>query len=424
MPAEMTHSRVERAALVLIIVLVAVSLSRVRATSNASVALPTLIWYVGVIAAARLLLVRLPGRLELTPVASAVALGIALTPTHLEDVIDAPGWAAVGLMSVAGLLIGQLIHWRWSGAAMRATPMLGTAVGAVTAAVIYRDIPIFDGTSASFQWANWQEHRWRSAVMMLFAAAIGAAVESVITTAGIQVDPSSHVTIRSAAVAIAPLSVAVVCTATMIGLGTAPLGLVAVPLMAAPLVLVRVALEQQRKARAQRDSTIETFGRFTDVAGFTSGGHAERVRALCQLVARDTHTSDNQAAALGEAALLHDLGQVSLRIPIPEGATVEAAPVDQHDIAALGSQLTAIGDSSADVVSIVEHQAVPYRQVREFGEDVPMASRILKVCNAYDDFTGGRAQARPAAVERLSLGLGYEFDPEVVEVLLRVTQGE
>ena len=36
----------------------------------------------------------------------------------------------------------------------------------------------------------------------------------------------------------------------------------------------------------------------------------------------------------------------------------------------------------------VEAQTIPYRQVRELGEEVPIASRIIKVANAFDDLTG------------------------------------
>jgi response regulator RpfG family c-di-GMP phosphodiesterase len=65
---------------------------------------------------------------------------------------------------------------------------------------------------------------------------------------------------------------------------------------------------------------------------------------------------------------------------------------------------------------------VPYRQVREFGQDLPMASRIIKVTNAYDDMAGALGENDDRAMERIHLGLGYEYDPRVVESLSRVLQ--
>ena len=50
-----------------------------------------------------------------------------------------------------------------------------------------------------------------------------------------------------------------------------------------------------------------------------------------------------------------------------------------------------------------------------------MSSRIIKVANAYDDLCapGGNDDR---AMERIHLGLGYEYDPRVVDSLTRVLE--
>ena len=105
--------------------------------------------------------------------------------------------------------------------------------------------------------------------------------------------------------------------------------------------------------------------------------------------------SDRDLRDLEYAALLHDLGQISLIEPIPGGATVLAAPSDQRDIADEGARIIRHAEGLDTVADYVEAQTTPYRQVRELGEEVPMASRIIKVANAFDDLTGG--QRRPGA---------------------------
>ena len=55
----------------------------------------------------------------------------------------------------------------------------------------------------------------------------------------------------------------------------------------------------------------------------------------------------------------------------------------------------------------------------EFGQDLPMSSRIIKVANAYDDLCGPDGDDH-RAMERIHLGLGYEYDPRVVDSLTRV----
>ena len=51
--------------------------------------------------------------------------------------------------------------------------------------------------------------------------------------------------------------------------------------------------------------------------------------------------------------------------------------------------------------------------------EVPLASRIIKAVNAYDDLVGDSPEVSRhlEALERLRLGMAYEYDPTVVECL-------
>ena len=132
--------------------------------------------------------------------------------------------------------------------------------------------------------------------------------------------------------------------------------------------------------------------------------------------------SEREVLDLEYAALLHDIGQVSLSEPIP--GVPRSWP---RRPTSAGSPTTARRSSAQtgvldNVAQILEAQTTPYRQVREFGEELPVASRIIKVANAYEDLAGERPEAsrREAAMERINLGLGYEYDPAVVDSLARV----
>ncbi len=75
-----------------------------------------------------------------------------------------------------------------------------------------------------------------------------------------------------------------------------------------------------------------------------------------------------------------------------------------------------------DVAEIVAQQAEPYRRAHDVGRpEVPLAARIIKAVNAYDDLVGEshETSARLDALERLRLGMAYEYDPTVVESLSR-----
>ena len=216
------------------------------------------------------------------------------------------------------------------------------------------------------------------------------------------------------------LSIAVAVTGVLIALAAPPLGIAALPLFLIPLVLTLFAFRRYVSIRATYLQSIRTLSRLTDVAGYTPSGHSERVAALSVQVGRELGLSERELLDLEYAALLHDIGQVALVEPIPGGATVLAAPADQRRIEADTVAIVRETGVFEGAARILEHQTTPYRQVRELGEEIPLTSRIVKVVNAYEDLTAGArsARAREAAVERIYLGLGYEYDPRVVDALL------
>jgi response regulator RpfG family c-di-GMP phosphodiesterase len=132
--------------------------------------------------------------------------------------------------------------------------------------------------------------------------------------------------------------------------------------------------------------------------------------------------SDAELRDLEYAALMHDIGQLSLPEPIPGGATVVAAPADQRRIAGLGADVIRQTGVLDEVAHIVDKQAEPYRRAHErMREDIPLASRIIKAVNAYDDLVGDSFETgrRLEAIERLRLGMAYEYDPMVVDSLAK-----
>jgi acid phosphatase family membrane protein YuiD len=218
------------------------------------------------------------------------------------------------------------------------------------------------------------------------------------------------------------LTAALSTTGALIALAERPLGIIAIPLFLFPLLLTQFAVRRYATVRATYRQTIRALSRLTEIGGYTEVGHAARVAKLSTSIGRDLGLSEREVLDLEYAALLHDIGQVSLTEPIPRGATVMAAPADQRRIAHDGAEIVRQTGVLDTVAQILEAQTTPYRQVREFDEVLPVASRIIKVANAYEDFAGERpgASRRESAMERINLGLGYEYDPAVVDSLARV----
>jgi len=125
------------------------------------------------------------------------------------------------------------------------------------------------------------------------------------------------------------------------------------------------------------------------------------------------------------AALIHDIGQLSLHDPIPGGATVLVSPEDQRRIAALGAEVIEQADMQDSVAEIVRRQSDSYGgPAGSRGQQPvpPLRSRIIRAVNAFDDLVGNSADAGRAAavIDRLRLDASAEYDPDVVAALGRI----
>lgn len=237
----------------------------------------------------------------------------------------------------------------------------------------------------------------------------------------------------------------VYAAAVVLALAVAVAGPWALPSLGVPLLAAQVSARRCAVLRATDRQTVASLARATEIAGYTPPGHARRVARLGQEVARELGLSERARTVLESAALLHDVGQLSLVEPCPGGATEPLSAPEAQRIARLGGAVVRQTGISAEVALVVERQAAPYREQ-------PLAARILRVVNAYADLTGdlgapcgggaavaGRPRGgedgsagpdpglddevtggSPRAMERLWLGTEREYDPVVVAALARV----
>ncbi|MFF5974319.1 HD domain-containing protein [Streptomyces sp. NPDC012769] len=206
---------------------------------------------------------------------------------------------------------------------------------------------------------------------------------------------------------------AVCATGTVMALGVAAAGLWALPVFAVPLLLAQVSFRRYAAVRTVNRETIASLARATEVAGCTPPGHARRVAALSRAVGRELGLSGHELTVLEYAALMHDIGQLSLVDPVAGGATALLPAAEQRRIALLGGAVVRQTGVPAAVAVVVERQADPYREQ-------PLPARIVRAVNAYDDLAAGTAGGGLGALERLRLGTARDYHPDVVESLARV----
>lgn len=215
-----------------------------------------------------------------------------------------------------------------------------------------------------------------------------------------------------ARIGIAP---AVAATGAVIALAVAVAGLWALPVFCVPLLLTQFSFRRYASVRATYRQTIASLARATEVAGYTPHGHARRVAALSCAVGRELGLTEPDLTVLEYAALMHDIGQLSLVDPVAGGATEQLDEDLQRRIALLGGAVVRQTGVAKEVAVVVERQADPYR-------DQPLTARIVRAVNAYEDMVAGKASMEDSlrALERLRLGGAHDYEPRVVEALSRV----
>ncbi|HZC41127.1 MAG TPA: HD domain-containing phosphohydrolase [Streptosporangiaceae bacterium] len=358
------------------------------------------------IAMGELLRLALPGDREAAPIAIASALGYALL-TSVGGVPATQSALQVIAVTAASMTVGALPHLaagRPPGVAGMSSRLLAVAC----VAVVFR--PLAATGEPQHQW-------WFALAAMTALVALGWLVKC-LTRALIRADALRArfgVTLWDEMRIQLPLGVAAGASAILISFAAQVMGLVALAVFIAPLLVTHAAFRRYAGIRATYLQTVRALARVTEVGGYVEDGHSHRVSQLSVAVGRELGMSENDLLELEYAALMHDIGQLSLRDPIPGGATVLVSPADQARIAELGAGVIQQAGVLDRVAEIVRCQSMPWR-----GPDgeAPVSSRIIRAANAFDDLVGASVDRdrTAAALERLRLD-SAEYDPGVVEAL-------
>lgn len=159
-------------------------------------------------------------------------------------------------------------------------------------------------------------------------------------------------------------------------------------------------------------------------------GHSERVAIYTEKIARETGLDELQIRKLCLAALLHDIGTTCITKSVIEKPTrlsdKEFEMIKQHPVH--GAILLEKVEKMNDIVPLVKyhHERIDGKGYPEGlkGEEIPLGARILHIAESFDSMISDRPY-RPAlgkeyAFSELKRCNGLQFDPEIVEIALRV----
>ncbi|HEY7631039.1 MAG TPA: diguanylate cyclase [Thermoleophilaceae bacterium] len=158
--------------------------------------------------------------------------------------------------------------------------------------------------------------------------------------------------------------------------------------------------------------------------------HVSDVGDLVEALGRELQLDHAQLVVLRQAAELHDVGKLA----IPDSILDKPGPLDADEWAfmrrhtLIGERIVASAVSLRDAAPIVRatHErwdGAGYPDGTS-GEQIPLAARIIAVCDAYDAITTTRpyraASGHEDALAELRRCAGSQFDPRVVAAFERI----
>ncbi|MBG0832135.1 HD domain-containing protein [Planomonospora sp. ID67723] len=418
-PATRGFRRLDSGQLLLISVAGLVAVAGVSHTAVVGLFQPEVaIGFGALIAAGELARLTMPGNREVAPIGAAAALGYTLLLDVGVTPATHPALQVVAVLTV-GMAAGVLPHLA-VGRPPQLDAMSRRLVTGALLAFAYRPLAgwLHAATGEAGE-PGGGGGSWTPALAVMVLLTLLTLLVDVVLAAVLraeQVRAAFGVAVHDELRMAAPLGVAVAASGILLALASHSMDLAALLVFAAPLLVTQVAFRKYAGIRATYLQTVRALSQATEVAGYVEPGHSRRVSRLSVAAGRELGMAEPELLELEYAALMHDIGQLSLRDPIPGGATVLVGGEQARRIAELGAEVIRQTGVLERVAEIVRRQCDPCAELP------PLASRIIKVANAYDDLVGGSTDRdrAGAAMERLRLGAGGEFDPSVVEAMALV----
>lgn len=356
----------------------------------------------GLAAAAQLGVPSTNGRRFGLPVAIGVAAPIFLVE---GSQIDLP---SVLVVYGAGMAIGGLI-FSIRPTSKADSSVLRSLVGMTIYAIIFNLIRRSDTVQSI-------ESGWSVLVPFVIAAVIWLLVDTMIW---IVVEAGGDFRWHTFAAGLSGdfnVYVSLIATGALFGLSYQTLGWPAFGVAGLPFVFAHSAFARFQQIKRTYRQTIRALARIPEVAGLGEEGHADRTANLALAVGRELGLTRSNIDELEYAALMHDIGRITLTEP----AIIRAGYTDD-DIARWGAEIISQAPYLEKIADHVRRLHEPYRKPGEQSDPaISTISKIVRATSAYDHLVVERELSALQAIEVLHQGAAYDFDPYVVASMRRV----
>jgi hypothetical protein len=209
----------------------------------------------------------------------------------------------------------------------------------------------------------------------------------------------------------------------------ANVGPTAAVLLLLPLFVARWAYSQYAEEQRAYDRTVRTLMAAVETKDLYTRGHSERVSAASVLVARAIGMREDRVGSLRYAGMLHDVGKLGVptRVLQKSGSLTEDefAAIQRHPMQGLEivREIEFLDEANAGIMHHHERLDGLGYPMGLAGDRIPEFARVIAVADAFDSMTTTRsyrgARTLEAAIAELRRCAGTQFDPAMVEALVR-----
>ena len=198
------------------------------------------------------------------------------------------------------------------------------------------------------------------------------------------------------------------------------------------LTFQKKELEFTKKQLEMGNETILAIAKTVDAKDENTSQHSQRVSEYSVLLAKELGFTDEECENIRKAALLHDIGKIS----IPDKILNKPARLDDAEYAIMKTHV----ENGAEILkdfTLVDHvvEGALYHHERYdgsgythglVGNDIPLYGRIIGVADAFDAMTQNRVYRKSLGMDKvideLKKGRGTQFDPEIADIMLRLVE--
>jgi len=195
-------------------------------------------------------------------------------------------------------------------------------------------------------------------------------------------------------------------------------------------------LDEVEYLMQQNDSiyfeTIKSLANTIDAKDSYTGGHCERVNDYAILIAKEYGLPSEQIGNISYAALLHDIGKIGIseKIITKDGRLNDLEFEEMKKHPRLGYEIIKnINFLKKSSYAILHHHeridGTGYPDGLR-GEEICIEAKIISLSDSFDAMTSDRsyrkALKKEDVINQLIINKGYQFDAELVDVLLKIIE--